>query len=84
MLKLLGFAVPIVGLAWKWLRTHNDRTLSLTLDSPGRDLDDRAIAQLIREGKKAEALKAIRQKHHCDLRKAQQHLQRIRTQSHLS
>lgn len=83
ILRLLIFAVPIVGVAWKWLRKHNDRTLPTTLDSPGEVLDDRAIAQLVRDGKKVDALRAIRQKHRCGLRQAQAHLERIRTQSGL-
>lgn len=81
ILKVLIFAVPLAGVAWKWLRNHNDRTLPTTLESPGAVLDDRAIAQLIREGKKLEALKAIRQKQRCGLREAQQRLQRIKAQS---
>lgn len=65
-LKLLGLALPFAGMAWKWLRSHNDRTVGPPPPVP----DDKHIADLVRSDKKLEAIRAIRRKYKCSLQQA--------------
>ena len=72
-LKLIGYALPFALAAWRWLRHHNDRTLG----PPGPAPSDAQIEQMVRQGRKIEAIKAIRGKYACDLMQAKQHLDGI-------
>lgn len=71
--KLFSFALPLALAAWRWLRSHNDRTLAPPPSSP----NDARIERLVREGRKIEAIKAIRKSYPYDLQQARQHLKGI-------
>ncbi|GEM_PF-4408547 len=73
-LKALGIALPFAAIAWKWLRSHNDRTLS----PPGAGTNDAAIERLVHQGKSLEAIKAIRSKYKCSLAQAKAQYDAIR------
>ncbi|GAB3036367.1 hypothetical protein GCM10027285_19650 [Oleiagrimonas citrea] len=73
-LKWLIVALPLAGAILKWLRSHNDRTLS----PPTSPMTDTDIEQLVREGKTIEAIKAIRKKYACGLQQAKAHFEAIR------
>lgn len=73
-LKLIGISLPIAVAAWRWLRSHNDRTLGPPAPAPS----DAQIEQLVRQGRRIEAIKAIRGKYAYDLKRAKQHFDSIR------
>lgn len=73
-LKLIGIAIPLAAMAFKWLRSHNDRTIS----PPARPASEADIEQLVRRGRNIEAIKAIRARYACSLQQAKQHFDRIK------
>ncbi len=75
--KLIGIALPLAVVVFKWLRNHNDRTL--TPPSPPKSpADDGDIEQLLRAGRQIEAIKAARQRYGYDLMQAKLHVDDLR------
>jgi len=72
-ITLIGLALPLALAAWHWLRGHNDRTLGPSAPAPS----DAQIEQMVRQGRRIEAIKAIRGKYACDPKQAKQHFDRI-------
>lgn len=71
--KLIGLALPFALAFWRWLRSHNDRTLG----PPAPTASDAQIEQMVRLGQKIQAIKAIRGKYGYDLKQAKQHFDAI-------
>jgi ribosomal protein L7/L12 len=76
-LKLLGIALPLAVMAIKWLRGHNDRTLTPP-PGPRDPASDTDIEQMVRSGRYIEAIKAARARHGYDLKQAKQHVDAIK------
>lgn len=72
--KLLAIVVPLAGIAWKWLRGHNDRTIT----PPSHRGSNPNIEQLVHDGQTIAAIKAIRKMYGLDLRQAKARFDQIK------
>jgi len=74
-LGLLGMALPFALAAWRWLRGHNDHTLGPAAPAAS----DAQIEQMVRQGRRIEAIKAIRAKYAYGLKQANRHFDDIQS-----
>lgn len=76
-LTWIGIALPIAVMIFKWLRNHNDRTLTPP-SAPNARIRDIGIEALVRQGRHVEAIKAIRARYGTSLKQARADFAEIR------
>jgi hypothetical protein len=76
-LTWIGIALPIAGMAFKWLRNHNDHTLTPP-SAPNAPTRDIGIEALVRQGRHIEAIRAIRARYGTSLKQARADFAEIR------